>query len=153
MASAPGTLVNLAAAPAGVPAAPGSVWRAPLVPVALVFTAGVVFDRYASPPLAASLSVAAVALLAALCALGSPRPGLPLVYLALSGAAFGAAYHHYRHDFYPADDVGNVAPAEPHPALLRGRLARRVRPLRRFRRFLRARKVDAEGRAAARLAR
>jgi competence protein ComEC len=122
MSSAPGSLVNLAAAPAGLPAAPGSVWRAPLVPVALVFTAGVVCDRYASPPLAASLGVAAVALLAALCALRSPRPGLPLVYLALSGAAFGAAYHHYRRDFYPADDVGNVAPAEPHPALLRGRL-------------------------------
>jgi competence protein ComEC len=114
MATAPANPVNLTA--------PGSVWRAPLVPVALVFTAGVVLDRYASPPLAASLSVAALALLAALCALSSPRPGLPLVYLALSGAAFGAAYHHYRHDFYPADDIGNVAPAEPHPALLRGRL-------------------------------
>ncbi|HZY90208.1 MAG TPA: hypothetical protein VFE78_35630, partial [Gemmataceae bacterium] len=114
MATAPANPVNLTA--------PGSVWRAPLVPVALVFTAGVVLDRYASPPLAASLSVAALALLAALCALSSPRPGLPLVYLALSGAAFGAAYHHYRHDFYPADDIGHVAPAEPHPALLRGRL-------------------------------
>ena len=44
MSSAPGTLVNLAAAPAGLPAAPGSVWRAPLVPVALVFTAGVSFS-------------------------------------------------------------------------------------------------------------
>ena len=120
MSSAPGSLVNLAAAPAGLPAAPGSVWRAPLVPVALVFTVGVVLDRYASPPLAASLGVAAIALLAALCALGSPRPVLPLVYLALSGAAFGAAYHHYRRDVYPADDVGNLAPAEPHPALLRG---------------------------------
>jgi competence protein ComEC len=122
MATAPGNLVNLAAAPTGLPAAPGSVWRAPLVPVALVFTAGVVFDRYASPPLAASVSVAALALLAALCALSSPRPALPLVYLGLAGAAFGATYHHYRHDFYPADDIGNVAPAEPRPALLRGRL-------------------------------
>jgi hypothetical protein len=45
---------------------------------------------------------------------------LPLVYLALAGVAFGAAYHHYRRDIYPADDIGNFAPGEPRPVQLRG---------------------------------
>jgi hypothetical protein len=32
-----------------------SIWRAPLVPAALAYTAGIVLDRYAVVPFAASL--------------------------------------------------------------------------------------------------
>ena len=36
--------------------------------------------------------------------------------------AFGAAYHHYRRDVYPDDDVGGVATAEAKPVQIRGYL-------------------------------
>jgi competence protein ComEC len=47
---------------------------------------------------------------------------LPLAYLLGAVATFGAAYHHWRHDFYAADDIGEfaAAAAEPRPAHLRG---------------------------------
>jgi competence protein ComEC len=101
---------------------PQSVWRAPLVPAALAVTAGIVLDRYTSVPLPVSLSATAAALCAWFFAYQHRRPGWPLLALAVAGVAFGAALHHYRRDFYPADDIGNVAPVEPHPAQLRGTL-------------------------------
>jgi competence protein ComEC len=110
----------MASAPPSSPPVPESIWRAPLVPAALVVTAGIVLDRYASVPLAVSLLVAAVALVAGMVSRAGRWAGLPLVYLALAGAAFGAAYHHYRRDVYPPDDVGNFAPADPHPVQVRG---------------------------------
>ncbi len=94
--------------------------RAPLVPVALAVTSGIILDRYFSPPLAYSLLALAAALLACVLGTHSPRAGLPLVYLALAGVGFGAAYHHYRRDTYPPDDIGNLAPAQPLVAQIRG---------------------------------
>src|SRR5262249_19515669 len=99
---------------------PQSIWRAPLVPAALVITAGIVLDRYISPPMPISLIVAALGLVAWLCTRGGHQAGLPLVYLALAGAALGAAYHHYRRDVYAADDIFHYAKAEPAPVQLRG---------------------------------
>lgn len=99
---------------------PTSVWRAPLVPAALATTAGIVLDRHLSLPLPLSLIAAALGLLAWLCARGSPHAGLPLVYLALTGAALGAAYHHYRRDTYAPDDIAHHAKDEPIPVQLRG---------------------------------
>ena len=110
---------------AGMATAPSSpatesVWRAPLLPAALAYTAGVVLDRYEAVPFAVSLLLAAGGMLGWLVARLKGRVLLPLAFLALAGAAFGAAYHHYRRDVYPADDVGNLATAESHPAELRG---------------------------------
>ncbi len=99
---------------------PTSIWRAPLVPFALAVTLGIVVDRYAPIPLLVSLLAGAVFLLAWLIAQIGARSGLPIAYLALAAAAFGAAYHHFQRDFYPADDVGNFAPSEPRPVALRG---------------------------------
>lgn len=99
---------------------PRSVWRSPLVSAALALTAGVLLDRHFSPPLPLSLIAAAVCLAAWFCARVSPHSGLPLVYLALAGAAFGAAYHHYRRDTYAADDIFRYAKDEPAPVQLRG---------------------------------
>src|SRR5207253_821909 len=68
------------AAPASAPGKdelPRSIWRAPLVPVALAVTAGIVLDRYAPLPLLISLLAAAVFLLAWLLAQFSARSGLP----------------------------------------------------------------------------
>ncbi|HEY7422657.1 MAG TPA: ComEC/Rec2 family competence protein [Gemmataceae bacterium] len=99
---------------------PQSIWRAPLVPAALALTAGIVLDRHISLPMPISLIVAALGLVAWLCTRGGPHAGLPLVYLALAGAAFGAAYHHYRRDVYATDDIFHYAKDEPAPVQLRG---------------------------------
>lgn len=99
---------------------PSSVWCSPLVPAALVLTAGILLDRHFSLPLAVSSIAAAICLVAWFCARASHHPGLPLVYLALTGAAFGAAYHHYRRDVYAADDIFHYAQDEPTPVQLRG---------------------------------
>ncbi len=99
---------------------PESIWRAPLVPAALAVTAGVMLDRHVSLPMPVSLLAAAGCLLAWFGTRGSRQPGLPLLYLALAGTAFGAAYHHYRRDVYAADDIALYAKDEPVPVQLRG---------------------------------
>jgi competence protein ComEC len=43
-----------------------------------------------------------------------------LIYLALAGASFGAAYHHYRQNIYTVDDIFHLAQDEPIPMQLRG---------------------------------
>src|SRR5437763_1950895 len=95
-------------APATTPPAPRaspfppaeSVWRAPLVPVALAGTAGIVADRYASIPLGISLLTAVAALVAWIATRAGRQTGLSLVYLALAGSALGSAYHHWRQEVY-----------------------------------------------------
>ncbi len=90
------------------------------MPAALAYTAGVVCDRCAAVPIAASLLLTAGAMVGWLVARLKGRARLPLAFLALAGAAFGAAYHHERRDVYPADDVGEIATAEPRPVEMRG---------------------------------
>ncbi len=77
-------------------------------------------DRYFSVPLLGSLIAATVCLVAWFCARASPHSGLPLIYLALAGTTFGAAYHHYRRDTYAADDIYHFAKDEPAPVQVRG---------------------------------
>jgi competence protein ComEC len=86
-------------------------------------TAGILTDRYASVPLLFSLLVILAGLIAwAVTRLGRPS-NLGLAYLALSGAAFGAAYHHWQRDTYADDDIGNFATNDLRPARLRGIIA------------------------------
>ncbi len=121
--SGPVASVNRSATPAqpGLDARlPRSIWRAPLVPAALVLSAGILLDRQLSLPLLGSLIGAAVCLAAWFCARTSSHSGLPLIYLALAGAAFGAAYHHYRRDTFAADDIWQFAKEEPAPVQVRG---------------------------------
>jgi competence protein ComEC len=105
------------------PAPVENIWRAPLVPVALAATAGIVLDRFALVPLAVSLVTLLLCLLAWAIARLGRSAGLPLVYLAGAIAAFGAAYHHAHRESYPADDIGHFATEEAQPIRLRGRLA------------------------------
>jgi competence protein ComEC len=120
--SAAGPLpVPTTAAPAprpGVLADP--LWRAPLVPVVLAASAGVAVDRYAGLPVGLCLLAAAVGLAAWAIALFGCRSGLATVYLWLTVAALAGGYHHARREWYAADDIGNLATAEPSPARLRG---------------------------------
>jgi competence protein ComEC len=101
---------------------PRSIWRSPLVPAALVLSSGTLLDRQLSLPLPVSLITAVACLAAWFCTRVSPHRGLPLVYLALAGAAFGAAYHHYRRDIYAPDDIFHYAKDEPASVQLRGLL-------------------------------
>src|SRR5437879_11005191 len=73
-----------------------SVWRAPLVRVALAFSAGILLDRLCSLPLVGSLFAAVIMLAAWMATFPGRSPGLPLIYLALAIAAIGCAYHHFR---------------------------------------------------------
>jgi competence protein ComEC len=98
---------------------PRSIWRAPMVPAALVVTAGVLIDRYFRIPLKVSLAAGAAALLAYLATQFKKTNRLGLVYLGLAGAAFGMAYHNYRRDVYASDDIGRLAPVEPRPIRVR----------------------------------
>src|SRR5581483_609704 len=92
------------------------VWEAPLVPVALAATLGIVLDRWFAIPLPASLLGAVVGIAAwALSGLGRPSR-LPLVYLGLAALALGAAYHHWQRDSYAPDDIGEYAGADFRPA-------------------------------------
>jgi competence protein ComEC len=119
MASAATTPGDYREAPDADAFLPRSVWRAPLVPAALAFTAGIILDRYLSVPLGFSLAAAAVCLAAWIAtSLGSGK-GLPLVYLALAGVAFGTAYHHLRRDLGP-QDVAHLAGEEPRTVRVRG---------------------------------
>jgi competence protein ComEC len=122
MASAPAAPTSLSLPPRSDRASfrDQSVWQAPLFPAALAVTAGIVLDRYLSIPLVFSLLTGVASLVAWGCAQMGRQKGLPLVYLALAGAALGAGLSHYRREVYAADDVGELAPAEPRPVQIRG---------------------------------
>jgi competence protein ComEC len=96
-----------------------NVWRAPLLPVALAVTAGIVVDRYLVVPLLLSLVVVILGLIGWLVT-RNRSPGVPLLLLGLGIAALGAAYHHLYRNVYSEDDIGNFASLEPRPVHLRG---------------------------------
>lgn len=100
-----------------------SVSRAPLVPVALALTAGIVFDRLVSPPWAGSLAVVGGGLIAWTISRLGGKGGLAQAYQLLSFVAFGAAYHHWCREVVWPNDVSYHATDEPRPVQLRGTLA------------------------------
>jgi competence protein ComEC len=100
-----------------------SIWQAPLVPIALLLTAGIVADRYLSIPLPFSFVIILACLIAWAAVRFGRQSNLGLIYLALALAAFGAAHHHWQRDTYPPDDIGNFAASEPQPVRLRGVIA------------------------------
>lgn len=99
----------------------GSIWRGPLVPLALAVTAGIVYDRHAPASLPVTLLFLLAFLLAAVA--HARKPGLALLYLWLAAGAAGAARHHLRRATFAEDDVSAHAASEPRPALLRGAVA------------------------------
>jgi competence protein ComEC len=126
MATAPPQLVRAgpirAAKLARVPV-PENIWRAPLVPVGLGLTAGIVFDRYFSFPLPAYLFALLAALAAAAAACCGRQAILAVLYFSVTTAAAAAAYHHWYRDIYPPDDIGEFAKEEPRPVKLQGFIA------------------------------
>src|SRR5437764_414124 len=100
-------------------AALDSIWRGPLVPVALAATAGIVADRYGSLSLGTAFAAAVVALLMAAMFLWRKQEAAALLSCCFAVAALAASYHHWRRDVYPADDISNFADEDLRPVLLR----------------------------------
>lgn len=94
--------------------------QAPLVPFALAVTVGIVLDRYAATPLLISLPAAVAAILTWAIVFFGGKPRLAVVYLGISAAALGAAYHHAYRNVYPADDIGEFVIPDARLAHLRG---------------------------------
>ena len=99
-----------------------SILTAPLVPVALAATAGIVVDRLWILPLAGSLALALVGVLAWLILVNTSKKLLALFYLWMSIAGLGSAYHHWRRHHLDAGDLSHLAKEERQPARFRGTL-------------------------------
>jgi competence protein ComEC len=114
----------MALTPPGPPAesVAAAARHAPLVPVALAVTAGVVADRaFGLPPIAAAAAFA-VGMIGWMAGLRkSASAGLPFLWLAC--AAAGALHHHQFRHVFANDDVGRFTADEPRLVRLRGRLA------------------------------
>jgi competence protein ComEC len=96
--------------------------RAPLVPVALAASAGLLAERYIGVPLGAGLIVAAVALVGWLTTRAT-APQTALGWLLACVAALGAGYHHAHRHSFRADDIAHFAQDAPRAVNVRGRLA------------------------------
>lgn len=95
-------------------------WRAPLVPVALFLTAGIVVDRHFEIPLFFSFGFTFAAWLAWFTLHRAVERGLSLLYLWAACVGLGALYHHWYLFAIPVNDVRHLATTEAKPARLRG---------------------------------
>ena len=89
---------------------------APLVPVALAATVGILFDRFAAGSVLAGLSVAVAAVLA--WKFVRHPHSVALLWIAFAG--LGMAHHHAHLHAFPADDVGAHIGTEKSFASVRG---------------------------------
>lgn len=108
------------------PKPPEAPWRefarAPLVPVALAASVGLLADRYVGVPLGAGLITAAVALVGWLVT-RSVTPQVALGWLLVCAAAVAASYHHAHRTSFRPDDISRYAKDTPTAVRVRGRLA------------------------------
>ncbi len=96
--------------------------RAPLVPVALAASVGLVADRYIGVPLAVGLVAAVVALVGWVCT-RQVAPQTALGWLLICTAALGAAHHHSHRHSFDSDDIGRFTKDVPTAIRVRGTLA------------------------------
>src|SRR5436190_22725299 len=99
------------------------IWSAPLVPVALALTAGILANRLGVFPIYACLGLTLLAIIAWASALSrlAPNRCLPFLWLALAG--LGGAYLHWYIHAVPADDIRFLATSGGVPIRVRGELA------------------------------
>jgi competence protein ComEC len=83
-------------------------------------TGGILLDRRLGVPLLGALLVGITALVCWATARRNAHSLLPLAYLAITGAAIGAAYHHWYRNVYPGSDLGNFVTPLARPIHLRG---------------------------------
>lgn len=92
-------------------------WQAPLVPVALAFTAGIGLDRITPVSLATFFLLAIASLV-----LWLRRPEKSVLFLWVGAFFFGAAYHHVRIRFHGPDSLAHLTRLDEKPVRLKGRL-------------------------------
>ena len=95
---------------------------APLMPLALAGSAGIVADRYAGPWSTAGWGACALgmALVAGLIGMRWPRVGTALIIVAF--VALGGGWHHYWWSDLGPDDLGRLSWSGSQPIWVRGRL-------------------------------
>ena len=96
---------------------------APLVPVAVAVTLGLVGDRYVGLPVPLGLGFALLAVVGWVVTRFGRDAEPAHLFLWAACAGLGAAWHHAYRENYPADDIGEIAADEPQLARLRGSLA------------------------------
>jgi competence protein ComEC len=94
--------------------------RAPLVPVALAATLGLMADRCFTVPPVAALMVGIGGIAAWLAS--RLKPAAPL-WLAVAAGGLAAAHHNHHRNAFESDDIGRFAPEGPTPVRVRGTLA------------------------------
>lgn len=99
-----------------------SIWSAPLVPIALAATTGIVADRYLQIPLAVSFALTLAGILLWLIFTNTSKRTLALVYLWASFIGLGAAWHHWHRYHVDPGDLSHSLGDEPQPVRLRGEL-------------------------------
>lgn len=97
-----------------------SFWRAPLVPIALSATLGIVLDRLFRLPISWSLALGTCGLLFSLYAGFRRQTGPWLIFACLSLACLGSAYHHLHLHKISPNDIRTFATSEGTPALVEG---------------------------------
>ncbi len=92
---------------------------APLLPIAVAATLGLVLDRYGSIPIPFGLSATLLCLIAwAICRQKNNQ--LALIYLWASWIGMAASYHHAARNLYSSDDISAFAADEPLLVHVRG---------------------------------
>jgi competence protein ComEC len=99
-----------------------SIWHAPLVPVALAATIGIVLDRYFAIELAMSVATTAALWLAWFVLRAHAENRMRIALLLLAFVPLGASWHHWRHRTVRADDIRFSISPEGTMARLRGRI-------------------------------
>lgn len=92
---------------------------APLFPVAVAVTVGVVTDRYLAAPTFLCLLLAASSLLAGFTVRKS-HPNSGWLYQAVAWAGLAAAYHHFYRESFPENDIGAWLAEEQQLVQVRG---------------------------------
>ncbi len=105
---------------------PEPVWRefarAPLVPVALAATVGLIADRYSNLPAVAGWMIGFVGLVVWLIA-RSRRAASAGVWLWIAAGGLAAAHHNTHRQSFALDDIATFATDVPTPVRIRGTLA------------------------------
>jgi competence protein ComEC len=105
---------------------PEAAWRefarAPLVPVALAASVGLIADRYIGVPFAAGLIVAVVALVGWFVT-RTATPRTATGWQLICAAALGAVHHHLHRNSFDSDDISHFTKDAPVAVRVRGRLA------------------------------
>jgi competence protein ComEC len=95
-------------------------WQSPFLLLTGAVTAGIVADRFSHTNLALDLAVVTLGLAAWAFSFRRQKPEIAIGCLLLVSGGLGAAYHHFRHDVFAADDIGWHATPEARPIQARG---------------------------------